>query len=169
MALGTRKWGCALGITLLIAVPVALAVWLGQSLMKPRSATDVMRSMPMYSGARDVTYTDTGGTNRNPMHYSLATVMYLVSAAPQDVLTFYRDRLAHEGWAEPTVDPTPLTVWKKMPYLSGFRLGGRIPWIRPEYDQISCEAHVEAEQVVRNGETFTQVTIAVMTLPGLVH
>lgn len=93
-----RKWGCALGITLLTAVVIVCALLLGAALTRPKSAQDMLRSMPLFPGASHVEYDLFDRSARTNWEGDAAQVAYQVNEQPEAVVAFYVDKLIRDGW-----------------------------------------------------------------------
>ena len=165
MKLHTRKWGCALGITLLIAVPVACAVLIGQAIRKPATSEDMVRALPLFPGASHVKY----GVPNEPGSFSplgdVAQVQFRSNDTPDAVLDFYSDSLSHDGWASRGAMLHPGQFFRSESYFSGLSLSGHAPWIALDRGNILQMAAVSASRVKENGEEFTEVTIELISGP----
>jgi hypothetical protein len=166
MALRTRKWGYALSITLLIAAPVVLAVWIGQALMKPRTMDDVLRAIPLYADARELRYTSGAETNKYGIDDAAARVDYRVDSTAFEVLRFYQDKLTSAGWLSrgPGNDlflDQELTLYNRASYFDGFWFGGDAPWIHVLQHTLTYGAHIQAIDERRDGRWITVITIVV--------
>jgi hypothetical protein len=165
--LRTRKWGCALGITLLIAVPVVLAVWLGQMLMRDASTLGILREMPMYRGAQGAEYTWTASTSNDPMDGAFARLVYHVNDIPEFVEEFYEDMLPRDGWTRDALYPAQLSFHKIEYYPSGLYFEGSPPWVGQRSRPILCSAHITALEKVQRGERYTEVTVQLITMSAI--
>ena len=162
MALRTRQWGCALGITLLIAVPVVLAVWLGQVLTRTdRLVNDVLQNLPVYRGAYDARYDFAPDFGRRFGYSGWEKLEYRVDEESQRVLDYYREVLSSEGWAEVHPYGYPLSAAKFHHYVNGLRFQERPPWIHVKYGSIPLGTYIEAQDKRSNGRSWSEVTIFV--------
>jgi hypothetical protein len=177
MRLRTRKWGCALGITLLIAVPVALAVWLGQTLIRPRTMEDLLRDFPLYTGAHDIKYGPVTDEYRFKVrhHYAIvdgaAQLDYHVDGTALEVINFYADTMPYKGWISyPFQDPTysdhTLLIDSKSRYLDGLWFGKDAPWVHVRQSTEYHHALIEADDDWRDGRWVTEITIVVDAWPA---
>jgi hypothetical protein len=166
MRLRTRKWGCALGLTLLITVPVGLAVWIWQALSVPTapdSPEAMVRSWPLYPTARDASYHTTYSIPSDPWRESTSWVTFRVSGPSQPIIDFYANRLMEEGW-EPYIVWTHLKKTLEIP--DGIRFGERPPWLRRAYREVGCEVIVQTEElpeVLDERKKYTRVTVTLQT------
>ena len=157
MNLRTRKWGCALGITLLIAVPVALAVSIGSALTGPASAQDTLRAIPLFPGASQVVYTRPDNFIAPGPVDDFARKVYLVQDPPNDVSDYYTGILPSRGWTSPA--GMPWRYSKSQTYVSGLRLNEHAPWVHIHEGVITNHVVVQAGRVERNGVQLTEVTL----------
>lgn len=165
MRLRRKKWGLPLGITLLIAVPLVLAVWLGQLMLaQPKSAIDILRTMAMYPGARNAEYTSSGGTALDPLDGASASVVYRANDIPESVDYFYENMLPSDGWTQETMYSTQFSFYKVEDFPNGFYVGGPPPWVRQRSRPIYCRAYITTLEKYQDGERFTEVKVNLMTM-----
>lgn len=159
MGLRTRKRGYALGIVLMIAVVVACAVWIGQSLERPTSAQDMLRSIPLFPGARGTQYATLEEPSWASWNGETARVVYRVDDPPQSVLDFYSDNLTRGGWETVERGRQRWEFYKIDGFISGFSLKGDAPWIIIEQERLQRRAYVIVYRLENNGEEFSEVMI----------
>lgn len=163
--LRTRKWGCALGITLLIAVPVALAVWLGQMLMKPRTVDEVLRAIPLYPGARDAQYDSAPGPPQPYSRHDWASVKYSVDVEARRVLSFCDDTLRRDHWEGLPQEGDFFWLGRAEYPFESIWFGGPAPWVHARQGYVFYRASVSAENRRSNGRRWAQVSVSVSQYP----
>jgi hypothetical protein len=172
-SLRTRKWGCALGITLLIAVPVAL----GQALIRPRTMEVLLRDFPLYSGARDIKYSSVTDEYRDKVRgdyvidADAAQLAYRVDGTAFEVINFYADKMPYKGWISspfqgPTYSGPRLLLDSKSSYFDGLRFEKDAPWIHVQQRIHYHHALIEADEVRRDGRWITEITVVVGAWPA---
>lgn len=164
MAWLTGKRRRALGIALLLALPMTCGVLFGTHLVQPRSEMDILRAMPTYPGARDVNYRLAAKlADSDPLINQLNVLTYRVSDPPEAVLDFYKMKYIGDGAADQFPNLRTLAVQRTENVFTGFQLEDRPPWIGAQYRPVACDARISAEEIVRNGEKFTEVTVELST------
>jgi hypothetical protein len=157
--LRTRKWGCALGITLLTAVVIALAAWFGQGLAGPASAQDTLRAIPLSPGASQPVYTRPGELNWTVKGGDVAGMTYQVNDPPDDVRDFYNSNLPSRGWDSFGGTQDPAAYFKHEEYVSGLGVTESAPWIHMQLGIARNSLFVQAERVERDGVELTEVNV----------
>jgi hypothetical protein len=159
MRLRTRKWGCALGITLLSAVVIALAVWLGQSLMRSTSAQATLRAVPLYPGVSQAVYTRPDDLSQYVTDGDVARMAYTVKDPPDAVNDYYAGILPSRGWIARSGMQYPGVYDKYQRYVSGLSLSENAPWVQMQEGEIRSILAVLALPVEKNGAKLTEVRV----------
>jgi hypothetical protein len=159
MRLRTRKWGCALGITLLIAVPAALAVWIGPAVTGPASVQDTLRAVPLSPGASQPVYTRPGELNWTVKGGDVAGMTYQVNDPPDAVKDFYNSNLPSHGWDSSGGTQDPAAYFKNEEYVSGLGVNDNVPWIHMQLGIARNSLFVQADQVEKDGGELTEVKV----------
>ena len=166
MRLRIRKWGCALGITLLIAiiaVPVTFALLFRQPEKPPLSAVEILRALPIYPGAQETAFTSTDRPSWGSPGDTEATAFYRITDRPQAVIDFYADHLSRSGW-----QPGNQHSSDKVSFLRGnthtqLILDGQPPWIRLQDTSIQHHVFVMAYPLDPNSGGGTEVRVGTVT------
>ena len=154
--LRTRKWGCALGIALLIAVVIMAVgitstVLLGQSSTRPLTAEEMLRSLPLYPGAGLTSSTSREGSLWHNMNGATTRAEYQVNDTTEAVIDFYSDRLVRDGWQGGRGSSiNELSYFRPSSTYRNLTLSDRPPWIKNEKIEVLYMLRVGANQVYGN-------------------
>jgi hypothetical protein len=146
-------------ITLLIAIPVALAVWLGPGLMRPASAQDELRAIPLYPGAIHVIYETPDDFSRQGPNGKSARVTYVTKDSADAVRKFYARSLPGHGWNSTSGGQDQEVYFKRHRYFTGLRLREHAPWVTIEEGEVMSMLRLQTMRTKINGVEHTNVTV----------
>jgi hypothetical protein len=146
-------------ITLLIAIPAVLAVWLGLGLMRPASAQDELRAIPLLPGAIHVIYETPDDFSRQDPNDESARVIYVAKDSADAVRKFYARNLPNHGWKSTSGGQDQEVYFKRHRYVTGLRLREHAPWVTIQEGEVTSMLRLQTMRTRINGVEHTNVTV----------
>jgi hypothetical protein len=157
MRLRTRKWGCALGITLLVPMAIMSATLVDQAAPRPMTPEDMLRTIPIYPGSRLVSFTSSDELVMDNMHADSAKAVYRVNGQPEPVMDYYAGKMVQDGWRRGLMlGYIPLDFTREGSAYSEVALDGQPPWIRIRDIEPTYYADVWVSEVLTSNHTLTE-------------